>query len=109
MFSEEEQYATFVAECTADLDDAYPMEPGRWPRLRPAIDEMLITEPFSLASRMRRQTCLATSHNPVRFVLMILSHSSSGQSRGECTAPVEAPRTPVLPSTQADMYLVANE
>jgi hypothetical protein len=78
---------TFVTECTADLEDVYPMEPGRWPRFRPATDEMLITEPFILASRMRLHTCLATSHTPVRFVLMSLSHSSSGQSSAEWTPP----------------------
>lgn len=78
---------TLVIAFAPVFDAEYAIPPGKWPRSMPPIDEIFITHPFCFASHMRLQTCLDTSHVPVKFVLMLLLHSSSDQSNGEFTAP----------------------
>lgn len=48
---------------------------------------MLMTDPPCLELRMRKQTYFETNHVPFKFVLQILSHSSSVKSNGLCTLP----------------------
>lgn len=84
-------YYTFVIVLMAVFEQEYARPPGSWPRSRPAIDEMLITDPPCLASRIRIHTYLETNQVPVRFVLRVLSHSSSDKSKGECTLPTLHP------------------
>lgn len=73
----------------AIFEEAYATPPGSWPRSRPAMEEILMIEPPVLASRMRWHTNFDTSHGPVKFVLIVLFHSSSGKSMGELMIPTE--------------------
>jgi len=78
---------TFVRILTPALEDEYAAEPGNWPRFKPAMEAMLIMDPFLCASRMRLHTLFDTSHVPVRFVLNEWFHSSSDNSNGDFTVP----------------------
>nr|GMD24832.1 hypothetical protein Iba_chr08cCG4320 [Ipomoea batatas]GMD27662.1 hypothetical protein Iba_chr08eCG0010 [Ipomoea batatas]GMD53084.1 hypothetical protein Iba_scaffold174998CG0010 [Ipomoea batatas]GME17353.1 hypothetical protein Iba_scaffold18627CG0010 [Ipomoea batatas] len=57
------------------------------PRLSPVREEMLMTDPPSLALRMSKHTYFVTNHVPVRFVLMLSFHSFSVRSNGVCLLP----------------------
>jgi hypothetical protein len=83
--SENIKKITLVRAVIPDFDATYAAAPGSWPRSVPTIDEMLITDPLSLASRMRLHTCFVTNHVPVRFVSIKAFHLSSGQSSTEYT------------------------
>lgn len=75
--------STLVIALTPSFETAYAMAPGNFPRLRPEIEEMLITVPFSFALTICLHTYLVTSHKPVRLVAKVAFQSSSGQSSGE--------------------------
>lgn len=78
---------TFVMVLRADFEVAYARAPGRWPRLRPAVEDMLIIDPPWLDATMCRPTYFDTNHDPRKFVLKALSQSSSDKFNGFFTGP----------------------
>lgn len=71
------------------FEQAYAVPPGTCPLSRPAIEEILIIDPFLFESRMSLHTYFDTNHVPVMFVLNTLFHSSSVNSKGELTFPAQ--------------------
>lgn len=80
-------YITLVNAFSPAFEEAQAAAPGNCPRLRPAIEEMLITDPPQPPSRIRMQTYFDTNQVPVKFVFITLFHSSSDKSSGDLTLP----------------------
>lgn len=54
---------------TPAFEDAYATAPLSCPRFKPADEEILIIDPFRLATRMRLHTYFDTNQQPVKLVL----------------------------------------
>ena len=87
----------------ADFEQVYATLPGKCPRFRPSIEEILIIDPPFLAARMRKQTYFDTSHVPVAFVFIVLFHSSSDKSSDDFTVP-EIQIVQRVPNMSSNVY-----
>jgi hypothetical protein len=78
---------TFVSWFRPAFDTEYAKAPGKMPRSRPAMEEMLMIEPSLFAAIIRFPTAFDISHAPRRLVFMIVFHSSSSCVKGVFTGP----------------------
>lgn len=54
---------------TPAFEEAYATAPLNCPRFKPAVEEILITDPFRWASHIRLHTYFDTNQQPVKLVL----------------------------------------
>lgn len=59
---------TLVKVFKPAFEAAYARPPGRWPLVRPPIEEILMMEPARLVSRMCMHIYFDTNQHPLRFV-----------------------------------------
>ena len=80
---------TLVNAFKAVFDVEYAADWGKFPRLVPDVDDMLITDPPIFEALINLQTVFATNQDPVKLVAKTLPHSLSEISRGEFRPPVQ--------------------
>lgn len=80
---------TIVSMLRPAFEVVYATAPYCWPRFKPEVEPILITDPFCFASHIRLHTYFGTNQQPVKFVLKTLSHSSSDKFKGELTLPTQ--------------------